>query len=74
MAQYFLKYSDEREFKEVSKEEYMEAEKMAGFNSKIPGEPATSAFGGKGIEGEIRNIFRKCGEPTIITQGREDFK
>jgi len=41
---YFLKfYNQER--KEVTKEEYMNAEARAGFVPKFEGEPATSSFG-----------------------------
>ena len=43
--------------KEVTKQEYMEAERKAGFRSKFPGEPATSSFGSsEGVNGRIEYV------------------
>lgn len=56
--EYFEKYYIKTKWhpeKEVTKKQYMEAELVAGFWSKIDGEPATSGFGDSksGIEGGI---------------------
>jgi hypothetical protein len=48
---YFL-----REWREVSKEEYVAAERRAGFHNTLgqPREPATSSFSTNGLEGRIK--------------------
>lgn len=52
---YFLSYLGME--KEVTKQEYMEAERKAGFRSKFPGEPATSSFGSsEGVNGRIEYV------------------
>lgn len=50
---YFLKPSFSDVWCLVTKEEFMEAEKRAGFRSKFEGEPATAGFSGNGIEGKV---------------------
>jgi hypothetical protein len=50
---YYLKSSWQKEYQEVTKEQFMEAEKNAGFHSKFEGEPVTAGFGGSGIQGKI---------------------
>ena len=50
---YFLKGSWEKEYKEVSKEEYIEAERAAGFRSKFGDNAiATAGFHGHGVSGK----------------------
>lgn len=49
---YYLKPSYKKDYDEVSKETYLEAERMAGFFPKIPGEAATDHFGNGQIEGK----------------------
>jgi hypothetical protein len=39
------------EWVDVTKEEFMNAERLAGFYSQHPGEPATHFFSGNNIEG-----------------------
>lgn len=52
---YFLSYLGME--KEVTKQEYMDAERKAGFRSKFPGEPATASFGsGEGVNGRIEYV------------------
>lgn len=50
---YFLKGDWEKEYTEVIKEQYIQAEKSAGFCSKVEGERATDAFSGHGVSGEV---------------------
>lgn len=38
---------------EVSKEEFIRAERAAGFRSKFPGQPATGGFSGGGMSGRV---------------------
>lgn len=40
---YFVQHGDNPE-KEVTKQQYMDAEWSAGFRGKFPGEPATASF------------------------------
>lgn len=51
LNKYFLKGEWESEYTEVSKEQYIRAERQAGFYPSIPGEIATSAFSGNGVSG-----------------------
>jgi len=50
---YFLKKKGEQHYQDVSKEDYVNAERMDGFYNTLgcPEEPATSAFGGMLFEG-----------------------
>ena len=50
---YYLRGDWEADYKEVSKQAFMDAESHAGFRSKFKGEPATSGFNGKGVEGIV---------------------
>lgn len=43
--------------KEVSKEEFMSAERAAGFRSKSPNHPATAGFSGGGMSGRVVYVF-----------------
>ena len=57
---YFLKYRNEKE-KEVTQEEWISAERGAGFRPKLPTDDprymkvcATGGFGGNNVEGRIK--------------------
>lgn len=51
---YFLKGSWEKEYTEVTKEQYIEAEEGAGFFPKPGcGDVATDSFSGHGIRGKV---------------------
>ncbi len=50
---YFLKVFYEDEWKEVSLEEFMMAERLAGFHVKGAGPTATGGFSGGGFRGRI---------------------
>lgn len=60
MHKYFLKYDDKPE-QEVSKAEFVKAERLAGFRNTMgqPREPATAGFGatvyGTRIKGRIED-------------------
>ena len=52
---YYLKGFWQKRFKEVSKEEYIRAERNAGFRSKFgDNEVATAGFGNGNIQGRVR--------------------
>lgn len=51
---YFLKSSWEDKYTKVTKQQYINAEKKAGFQSDEPGETATGGFSGHGISGRIK--------------------
>jgi hypothetical protein len=64
---YFL-----RRWKEVTKEEFVAAEREAGFHNTMgepPNEPATSSFSGKGIEGRQGFLHVEPGHSSVIFQG-----
>lgn len=50
--------------KEVSKEEFMSAERAAGFRSKSPNHPATAGFSGGGMSGRVVYVFEDETPPT----------
>jgi len=51
---YYLKGNWEKEYKEVTKEEYIRAERSAGFRSKFgDNEIATAGFSGHGVDGKV---------------------
>ena len=51
---YFVKYDEEDDWMEVSKERFIRVEKLAGFYSKRgPDELATGGFSGKGLKGKV---------------------
>lgn len=50
---YFLKGDWEKDYTEVTKEQYVDAEEKAGFWPDEPDEVATAAFGGHGISGKV---------------------
>ena len=53
---YYLAYDVvDPQWQEVSKEEFVQAERAAGFNNTMgqPDEPATSGFGGHGVRGRV---------------------
>jgi len=55
MPKYFIKSFLNEDYKEVTKEEYVKVERLAGFRSKFgPNEIATAAFSGSGWHGYIR--------------------
>jgi len=56
---YYLKASFQGEYQEVSKETYLQAERMAGFFPKEEGEAATSYFGNGQIEGRCDIEYEK---------------
>lgn len=51
---YFLRYNGEEEH-EVTKEEFVRAERAAGFHNTLgqPDEPATAGFGSGGVHGHV---------------------
>jgi hypothetical protein len=53
MDTYFLKYSDDSEPVEVSKERFIRAERSAGFYPKSGEGLATGGFSANGIQGSI---------------------
>jgi len=51
---YFLKGDWEEEYREVTKEQFIDAERAAGFHSKFGSDSvATAGFSGGGISGRI---------------------
>ena len=57
---YYLQTFYNKEWKEVSKEEFMRAERIAGFHSKRgPGTVATGGFSGGGMRGRIEYIIEE---------------
>jgi len=54
---YFLEYAGEDE-REVTKEEFVRAERAAGFRNKLgqPDEPATAGFGADGVHGHVMYV------------------
>lgn len=62
MDKYFLKADFNKDWTEVSKLEWIKAERQAGFRPKLSSDHpaymetcATGGFGGAGIQGKIRN-------------------
>jgi len=54
---YYLKVSWQKEYTEVTKEEYIRAERNAGFHSKFgDGEIATASFSNGNVEGKVRYL------------------
>lgn len=53
MTRYWLRADHQTRWDEVSKADYVAAERNAGFHNTLgqPEEPATSAFSGKGMNG-----------------------
>lgn len=53
MSGYWLRADHQTSWDEVSKADYVAAERNAGFHNTLgqPEEPATSAFSGKGMNG-----------------------
>jgi hypothetical protein len=53
---YYLKPDWQTEWTEVTKEEFVKAERAAGFRNTMgePNEPATSGFSGHGMNGRKR--------------------
>lgn len=58
MNRYFLKlqFEPESAYREVSKEEFVRAERNAGFRNTMgqPLEPATGGFSGHGVSGKVQ--------------------
>lgn len=54
-TRYFLKADHEADFSVVTKEQFVRAERIAGFRNTMgqPNEPATAGFGGRGIQGRV---------------------
>ena len=53
---YFLKADFQSEYQEVTKEEFIAAERAAGFRPKSGDGIATSGFSGSGVSGSIERI------------------
>ena len=54
-VKYYLKTSFQKRFTRVTKEEFMQAERNAGFRPKESGTLATGGFNGNGVEGKIKD-------------------
>ncbi len=52
-VKYFLKGDWEEDWKEVTKEEFINAERAAGFRPKSGDGVATGGFGGNGVSGRV---------------------
>lgn len=60
---YWLKADHQKEYVEVTKEEYIRAERAAGFHSKFgPNHPATSAFSGGSMSGRTWGPIREAND------------
>lgn len=61
----------EGRWEEVSKEEYVRAERGAGFRNTLgkPDEPATAAFSGNGQEGTTLNPLKEEEPDDVRVQG-----
>ena len=54
MPKYFLKADWQKDYQEVTKEQFIAAERAAGFRSKLgPKAVATGGFGGNGVSGKV---------------------
>ena len=53
---YYLKADFQKEYQEVTKEEFIQAERAAGFNPKYGDGLATGGFSGNGVSGSIKYI------------------
>ena len=61
--------------KEVTKKEYINAEKMAGFHPKVEGETATASFGNGMISGYTRqNKIPKGAKRVRLTTGEYGYE
>lgn len=56
--------------KEVTVEQFMEAERQAGFYSKFPGKPATGGFGFGDINGSVRYAEAHTANEVAVDPGR----
>ena len=54
MNKYYLKADFQKEYQEVTKEEFIQAERCAGFRPKYGDGLATGGFSGGGVSGSIR--------------------
>ena len=53
-TRYYIKYDEEDDWREVSRERFIRAEKQAGFRSKFgTDQVATGGFSGNGIQGKV---------------------
>lgn len=53
--------------KEVTREEYLSAERTAGFHSTVPGEEATLSFGSSaGLEGRVEYVESPTPSKAVI--------
>jgi hypothetical protein len=59
-AKFYLKADWQDEYQEVSREQWIAAERNAGFRSKTKSDIATGGFTGNGISGEI--VFKRIEE------------
>ena len=60
VPRYFVKYDEEDDWVEVSKERFIRAERQAGFHSKFgPDNVATGGFSGNGIRGKVNYEMEK---------------
>lgn len=50
---YYLKLDCQKEYTEITKEEYIRAERQGGFHSKIEGEIATAGFSSGSVQGKV---------------------
>ena len=56
MDKYYLKADFQKEAQEVTKEEFITAERAAGFRPKYGDGLATGGFSGNGVNGSIKYI------------------
>ncbi|MHA1170222.1 MAG: hypothetical protein ACTSRU_20535 [Candidatus Hodarchaeales archaeon] len=56
MEKYFLKADHEENWKEVTKAQFINAERNAGFRPKDGDGVATGGFGGNGMNGKVENV------------------
>lgn len=50
---YYLQTDWQDDWTEVTKQQFIDAERNAGFRSNTPGEPATGYFSGRGVRGKV---------------------
>lgn len=59
MPLYLIKTSEDDYWREVDVDEFVRAEKAAGFVGGRPGRPCTAGFEGNGVRGRVRYAFDK---------------
>lgn len=54
MTRYYLKADHQKRYQEVTKEQFIQAERNAGFSGHSDNQPATAGFSGRGISGKVK--------------------